>query len=216
MDILGVTASAVRRVREEIITGSLPPGSRLNETEISDRLGISRPPLREALRILGNEMLLEFRPRRGTFVAPMSLEDCDQICWARRVLECAAIDSLTKERRTFGPLRDAWNVDESALKAASIIDDYYAMSLFHVRLIEAAENRWLINCHQCLQSSLARYQVMYLNLPGSRARSLEEHGRILLSIEEGDFETAKRHLIDHLERIRLALSGAIAERLVAA
>ncbi len=208
MDVLGVAQCAVNRVREQIITGRLPPGSRLKEIELSESLGISRCPLREALRILGNEKLLEFRPRRGTFVAAMSLEDWDQACSVRQMIESAAIDSLAeKGRRSFDALREA--CDQHALDGESTVDRQNALSLFHTRLIEACANRWLANCHQCLRSSLARYHLMYLGIPGSTEHSAAEHRRILLSLEEGDFAQAKHDLTDHLERVRLAVRSAI-------
>lgn len=210
MNILGVAESAVRRIREEIIVGKLPPGSRLNEMELSERFGISRPPLREAFRMLGNEKLVEFMPRRGTFVAPMSLEDGEQVYRARQMLECTAIDIIGQERTaSLAPLRDALAEAQRPPETLSVIEDFHAMSRFHVRLIELAGNRWLIYCHQSLQSCLARYQVMYLNLPGSHVLSVEEHRRVLSFLEDGQYEAAKQHLIAHLNRTRQCLRDSM-------
>ncbi len=210
MDIIGVTESAVRRIREEIITGRLAPTTRLHETDISERFGISRPPLREAFRLLGNEKLVEFVPRRGTFVAGMSLEDGDQIYRVRQMLECTAIDILSQQDApSFEPLRGALTEAQELSGKLSVIDNFYVMSRFHVRLIETAGNCWLMSCHQNLQSCLARYQVMYLNMPGSTPRSLDEHVTILSCLENGRHAEAKQHLTAHLERTRQCLRDAM-------
>lgn len=205
MHINGVTESAVRRLREEIITGRLEPGSRLPEAELSERFGISRPPLREAFRTLSNENLVVCVPRKGSFAAPMSREDCEQIYRVRRMLECTALDILRQEGISPAPLRDALRAAQEPPSAASTLDHFNLMSSFHLRLVECAGNRWLLHCHQGLRSSLARYQVLYLNIPGANAPSLAEHARILALLEQGDFDRAKEALAAHLDRTRECL-----------
>ena len=94
MEILGVTKSTVQYLREQIITGELAPGQKLSEMEISSNLGISRPPLREAFRILENENLVLSIPRKGCYVTQVSMEDCRHIYEAREMIECHAIELL--------------------------------------------------------------------------------------------------------------------------
>ena len=94
MEILGVSKSAVQHLRNLIISGQLAPGQRLNEVDLSSRLGISRPPLREAFRYLENENLVIRIPRRGCYVTEVSMEDCLQIFDARQMIECYAVDIL--------------------------------------------------------------------------------------------------------------------------
>lgn len=210
MYILSVTESAVRQIREEIITGRLPAGSRLHEVEISERFGISRPPLREAFRILANENLVVSVPRKGSFVAPMSLADCEHIYRVRQTLECTAIDLISeKPSGSLDLLRKALEEARDPVPGESAFDHFRTMSLFHLRLIEATGNNWLIRCHLSLQSSLARYQVMYLSLPDSYIPSLDEHIQILSLLENGKYDQAKHHLVAHLIRVKKRLCAKI-------
>lgn len=79
MKIYGVVETVQRRLRQAIITGKLPPDHKLNEIELAQEFEVSRPPLREAFRKLENENLIVSIPRRGSYVAGMSKEDCEQI-----------------------------------------------------------------------------------------------------------------------------------------
>ena len=206
MNINGVMESAVRRIREEIITGSLPAGSRLHETELSERFGISRPPLREAFRTLANENLVVSIPRRGSFVAPMSREDCEHIYRARLMLERTAIDLLGQESRPgLALLREALEEARRPDAPRTTLECFSAMSRFHRQLIAAAGNRWITHCYEGLQSSLARYQVLYLNLPGANAPALTEHEEILALLERGESAPAKARMTAHLARTRRCL-----------
>ena len=73
------------------------------------------------------------------------------------------------------------------------------MAAFHEKLVESSENRWLIHSYNSLGGSLARYQIMYLNLPGSLPVSLGEHTSVLQMIRDGNFAAAKKHLKAHIE-----------------
>jgi DNA-binding GntR family transcriptional regulator len=92
--ITSVTETIVRHLRVHIIDQQLPPGHKLNEVELSSSLGVSRPPLREAFRILENEHLVVSFPRKGSYVTEMSINDCQEIFEAREMLECYAIELL--------------------------------------------------------------------------------------------------------------------------
>ena len=205
MHVNGVMESVVRKLREEIVTGRLHAGSRLHEAELAERLGISRPPLREAFRTLSNENLVVCAPRKGCFVAPMSRGDCAEIYRVRQMVECTALDIVRQEGLSLAPLREALLAAQDMPEGVSTCDNFYLMSRFHLSLVECTGNRWLTHCHQGLRSSLARYQVMYLNLPGANAPSLDEHAQILALLEQGDFERAKAALVAHLNRTRQCL-----------
>lgn len=200
----GVTESVTSVLREEIVTGKLPAGSKLNEIELSNRLGVSRPPLRESLRRLENEKLVVSIPRRGCFVSEMSIQDCIQIYQARLMLECTAIDILCDGRKVAcTPILRSLETSASRISQWSdgdppIIDFFYAMSDLHLKLVELSENKWLIHCYQSLRASLARYQFMFLNIPGSWKAAIEEHRRILVLLEK-QCSQAKPELTRHLK-----------------
>lgn len=94
MEIVSVTESLVQHLREQIIAGVFEPGQRLSEVELSSKFGTSRSPLREAFRVLVSEHLVDFRPRKGTFVTDISVQNCKEIYEAREMLECFSISQL--------------------------------------------------------------------------------------------------------------------------
>ena len=87
MEILNVTASTLEFLREKIITGELKSGQKLNETSLSVTLGISRPPLREAFRLLEKDHMVVNIPRKGTCVTELSIKDYGEVSQVRQILE---------------------------------------------------------------------------------------------------------------------------------
>jgi DNA-binding GntR family transcriptional regulator len=204
MEIIGVTESTVRFLRQEIVTGQIPPGAKLNETELSNRFGVSRPPLREAFRKLEYENLVSNIPRKGTFVTDISIEDCKQLYFIRRVLECAAIDVIAENRHCdFSDIRRAIEAGKSATiprhaDPIDLINYYDNVAGFHWQIVEASENQWLIHCYRSISATLARYQIMYLAISGTRQRSIESHTETLHLLEDGKYQDAKDHLVAHI------------------
>jgi len=215
MKIQGVTDSVTNHLRVQIITGQLEAGAKLNELGISGKLGISRPPLREAFRKLEHENLIVGVPRKGSFVAPMSLKDCEHIYFSRETLECAVIEIYKEENRRRLPLVEK-AIESGFDYPESISDDpeemlayFEVMSAFHTSLVQSSENPWIIHLYRSLRSCLARYQVLYLNLPGSRQVSLQEHAAVFEHIVKGQFEDAREILKRHIQRIFVLLKEKI-------
>jgi DNA-binding GntR family transcriptional regulator len=223
MKVLGVTESAARLLRQEIIAGIISPGTKLNEIELSNRYGISRPPLREAFRKLEVENLVENVPRKGTYVTEISEEDCEQVYFARRVIEGAAIDAIAQNKnRDIAALR---RVMDGGMPAAlphnpdvpAIISYYQSVAGFHWKLIEASANRWLVHCYRCIDATLARYQIIYLAVPGTPQHSVKCHREILQLMEDGKFQEAKESLDAHiLKTYRLLVDNMATRRPVMA
>ena len=204
MEIKSVTESIVHYLRDLIISGDLVPGQKLTETELSAQMGVSRPPLREALRIMENDNLVTRIPRKGTYVTTISIEDLRQVYQAREMIECHAMDILKKEdRRDLPEVRNALDT-ATALSppggddTAEMIQYLDAFTDFHVKLVEAAGNQWVLRFYDSITLSLARYQFMCLHIPGLTSRSYEMHGEILDLIGDGLFDRAKRTLISHI------------------
>ena len=203
VEVLGVTQSVAQFLRESIITGDLGPGKKLNELELSSRLGVSRPPLREAFRLLENEHLVASIPRKGCYVTDVSVQDCEQIFEAREMIECYAIELLKAKN-----IRDLPHV-ESAIVSASHFSKPPAGSQkemiphnpfphFHVRLVESTRNHWVIRFFNSIASSLARYQFMCTYVPGVPDQAQEQHHQILGFVKRGDYDLAKEFLRSHI------------------
>jgi DNA-binding GntR family transcriptional regulator len=203
MEVVGVTKSVAQYLRENIVIGELAPGQKLNELEISSRLGVSRPPLREAFRILENEHLVVGIPRKGCYVTGVSMQDCRQIFEARQMIECYVIELLKAK-----DVRDLPDV-ESAM--ASVSDlwtpshdkreenvTHNPFPHFHTKLVESTGNHWVIHFYNSITSSLARYQFMCTFLPGVPDQAQEEHKQILDFIQRGEYDLAKEFLRSHI------------------
>jgi DNA-binding GntR family transcriptional regulator len=219
MKILGVTESAARLLRQEIIVGKIPPGAKLNEIELSNRYGISRPPLREAFRKLEYENLVENVPRKGTYVTEISKEDCEQVYCTRRILEGAAIDAIAQNKnRNIAVIHQF--MDRGMPAAAprdsdvpALLTHYLELAGFHWKLVEASANRWLVHCYRSIEATLARYQIIYVAIPGTRQPSVECHREILQLMEDEKYQQAKERLDAHiLETYHLLIDNMLARR----
>jgi DNA-binding GntR family transcriptional regulator len=212
--LVDVAAAQLRRM---ITGGTLLPGDRVVENQLTHQLGISRPPLREALRVLEQEGLVRQLPRRGTIVTPLTLHDVYEIFTLRREFERLAVrmaipvQDSTRMERCAGRLADMATAaragDEAAVRE-------YAFE-FHVSVIGLAGHQRLEEAYRSLQ--LQMLLCMALN---RRARAhLEDlfedvgrHHRLLEVIERGDPNTVLHELAHHgdrtfLEGIESTLEG---------
>lgn len=198
---------AAERLREQIFSGALPPGSFLDEAALCERLAISRTPLREALKVLVAEGLLRHEPRRGCFVAEITERDVDEIFPVIALLEGRAAYEATER---------AGSADIAALEvlherlrshaAAGRIDAYYeANYAIHEAFITLADNRWLAQVIGDLRKilRLARHQT--LHVPGRLQQSLGEHLAIFDALQRKDCAAAEQAMRDHLMAQRNAL-----------
>lgn len=204
MEIKSITESVVEYLRLQIITGELAAGQRINETELASYLNISRPPLREAFRILENEYLVVNIPRKATYISDISIEDLKEVYQAREMLECYAIDLLKDKNIRKLPNATASVKTASDLPIPSqdnreeVFTYLKAFVDFHIKLIESTGNHWVIHFYNSISSHLARYQFIYLYIPGSGRRSIEEHNQILDFIKTGNYEKAKKFMREHI------------------
>ncbi len=218
MEVIGVTESTVQYLRVHIITGELAPGQKLNEVELASRLDISRPPLREAFRILENEHLIVSIPRKGCYVSEISMGDCRGIFEAREMIECFAVDLLrAKNIRDLPHVASALEVTADYPMPTSP-DPYEkfnylkAIANFHIKLIESAGNARLNRFFYSIFSNLARYQDMYIYIPGLMDKSQEDHGQVLDLIKSGDYVEAREFLRAHINSFLKFIEEAIAEK----
>jgi DNA-binding GntR family transcriptional regulator len=194
-----------RRLRDEILSGDLAPGQRLVEEQIRQRFAISRAPLREALRTLANQGLVEHLPRRGTRVTELSAEDVDQLFALRSLLERHAIettfpldrtgqgDQLVGVRRCLDQMRQADRIGDDLGK-----DD--AHRAFHAAVVGLAGNRQLDLALEPILLRLQRPMAANLRREAAvlgTAAGIERHERLLLALESNDPRRILSELEDH-------------------
>lgn len=206
MNLTSVTRNVAEHLRIKIITGELKSGQRLNEIQLAEQLGISRPPLREAFRILENAQLVKNIPRKGTFVTEISMKTFEEIYAARRMMECFAIQLLQEQNnRNPSGLREALAAASLAPKplpgdTETLLEFWKMLSAFHVILVESCENVLLANFYNVISDNLARIQFLYLQIPGSVEDSIEDHRQVLHLIETGHYDQAREVLKKHLDK----------------
>jgi DNA-binding GntR family transcriptional regulator len=188
------------RVREAILRGDLAPGSSVSQVALARELGVSRTPLREALRMLQREGLVHSERNRQVLVAPFSVDDVEDIYCARLALEAAAIRlaavRLTPEQRAEveGNLARLQHFAQS--------EDYERWEVvhreFHARLVSPAGGRFTGLLHQ-LSDHAERYRRLYTtSAPRAWSTGSHEHRLIVDAVLDADPELAARRLAAHL------------------
>ncbi|WFE23850.1 GntR family transcriptional regulator [Solwaraspora sp. WMMD937] len=202
LESLSLVELAVRRLRREILSGKTDPGERLVEEHLTRRLGISRAPLREALRLLAEQGLVEHVPRRGVRVATLSDRDVQELYAVRDLLERHAVESVLPVRRdtALGGLRAA--VDQ--MRLATTVGDRLRVAeahrRFHVELVALAGNRQLTGVYESVLLKLQLYMAINLRREAEVAQPVDgvhRHERLLAAIEAGNPAEVHRELAEH-------------------
>jgi len=196
------------RLRQRIFAHELTPGDWIDEQKLAEQYGISRTPLREALKVLAAEGLVELKPRRGCYVTEISRQDIDDIFPLMAMLEgrCAFIAVQLAKPADIRGLKAIHEKLELAAKENRIDAFFEANQEFHRRIQELTNNRWLLSVIQDLRKVLKLSRLHSLSLEGRLQQSLEEHRVIMAAFEAGDAQQAEKSMHDHLLYGREALA----------
>lgn len=210
---MGLHERAAARMRTMIIRGELAPGSPTLETELSKSLGISRTPLREAMKVLAAEGLVELRPHRSPRIADMEMDGMFELFEALAGIERLAAE-LAAERATLRELQRLRALQErmESYHRDRRLDDYFAINgEIHGLIVRAARNAPLREAHETLLSRAERARYLALGAERRWSNSVAEHAAILAALEARDGETAGRLLFAHDQRTGAALSEFLAQ-----
>lgn len=205
------------RLRGRIYAHALAPGAWVDEQSLADEFGISRTPMREALKVLAAEGLVVLKPRRGCYVAEMSERDLDEIFPVLALLEGRVAEEATRRLANADSSRRPANPDFARLEhihaelerqaAANDADKFFeANQAFHGTLQELAGNRWLSQMIDDTRKFLKLTRRDSLRLDGRIHQSLLEHRTILAAIRAGNPAEAGRAMHDHILSGRAALT----------
>ncbi len=188
-------------LRDAILKGQLKPGERLLENHLADKLGVSRTPVREALRMLEQENLVELIPRRGAQVLDISAEDIKNILEIRSALEVVSIrhacqkmdnDSLKELKK--------YNAEfEAAFEARDYEGVATADEKFHDVIFSAAGNKRLVVIISNIQAQVYRYRMAYLKVYETKTAVLNHHRNIIEAIEKHDAALGEKVMAEHIE-----------------
>lgn len=196
------------RLRARIFAHELAPGAWVDEQAIAAELGISRTPLREALKVLAAEGLVQLKPRRGCYVAALSEQDLDEIFPVMALLEGRCAQEATA-KATEADLERLTAIHAALERHAASGDAdrfFEANQQFHDALQELAGNRWLKQLIEETRQFIKLTRRDSLNLQGRLKQSLVEHRAILAAVQRRDTEAAGKLMHDHLLSGRAALA----------
>jgi DNA-binding GntR family transcriptional regulator len=187
-------------LRSEILANRLPPSSELNEVALAATLGISRGPLREAIRQLAAEGLVTERPRHSAIVSALSRMEFVHAYQVREALEMLAVRLAVDriEDREIAHLQRLTDEMERSAERNDPAAFFDANALFHEFLVQSSGNRKLAQMHQQLAGQMGRYQMPSLALRGSLHRSIAEHRAIIRAISARNAERATHLISEHI------------------
>ena len=190
-----------KKLRRAILLEELKAGERLTEIRLADRLGVSRTPIREAMRKLELEGLVVMVPRRGAVVAKISEKNLRDVLEIRRVLDmlCARLACERMSEEAKEKLNTACQDFEEAVKSGDLRDVAQKDVALHNIIIEATGNLTLQQMLDNLAEQMYRYRVKYLKDDSQYQTLSREHRAICKSIMSGDQETAVRLAKEHID-----------------
>ena len=201
-------------LRQAILTGELKPGERLMEIHLANKLGVSRTPIREAIRKLELEGLVTMIPRRGAEVAQITEKSMNDVLEVRRAMDALCVE-LACDRITPEELQDlkkACDTFEAAVKTDDIKQIAQADVAFHDIIYAATDNRRLIQLLNNLREQMYRYRIEYLKKKECYPQLLEEHQTIIDSIESRDKGRATQITGQHIKNQAEAVVDTIREK----
>ncbi len=188
-------------LRQAILRGELKPGERLMEIQLANKLGVSRTPIREAIRKLELEGLVLMIPRKGAEVAEITEKSLRDVLEVRRALEELAVElvcvKITDEQ--IQDLKGAAEDFKASLKEGDITRIAEADVKFHDVIYMATDNQKLIQLLNNLREQMYRYRVEYLKRSDFHQQLIDEHEEIIETIENGQKERAVQVVCQHVD-----------------
>lgn len=201
-------------LREAISSGVLQPGERLMEIQLAEELGVSRTPVREAIRKLELENFVVMVPRRGAYVADLTIKDINEVFEVRTALEILAA-GLAVERITEEEIEE---MERLLVKIGEYAENGDMDKLvetdtqFHDILYRASRNDKLVGIINNLREQLTRIRAISMRYPGRVKNMLEEHSRLMEAIAQRDGKLAEQVAAAHLENAEQTLLQDMDER----
>ena len=194
-------------LRRAILKGELKPGERLMEITLADKLGVSRTPIREAIRKLELEGLVVMAPRKGAKVASITERDLNDVLEVRKGMEVLAI-SLACKRITGEELEKLETIEQSFQKLieSGNLTELAEMDVkFHDTIYQATNNQRLVQLLNNLREQMYRYRMEYLKDIAVRRTLAEEHKAICRALRERDEQQAEQYVSIHIDNQQKAI-----------
>lgn len=206
-----ITSQVSNAIRDAIVNGEYEPGQKLSEVNLSDYYQVSRTPIREALKQLEREGLVEIIPRVGTCVAKPTEKELKELFRVKEVLEGLAARLLAENRNheIIKKIQSSVADMERAIQESNNKLYVHANTTFHNGILKGADNSKLSYLLNLLLNQIPYNRYVYLTIenPKRLENSLNEHKAILSAIEKGDREQAENAMREHVKASRLQLQS---------
>ena len=189
-------------LRERIFNRALEPGSWIDELKIAEEYGISRTPLREALKVLATEGLVTMKVRRGAYVTEVSEKDLADVFHLMAVLEADATATVArtatdKQLQELEALHR--QLEKTAIDPRDSLRFFAINEAFHIRLLEFADNKWACQMVADLRKVMKLNRAQSLLKAGRINESLAEHAAIMAALKKRDAPAAQAAMRAHIE-----------------
>lgn len=201
-------------LRQAILKGEMEPGERLMEITLANKLGVSRTPIREAIRKLELEGLVNMIPRRGAIVASISEKDMRDVLEVRITLEELAVKLAIKNmnQEDLDMLKAAGKEFENAVISKDIVEIVEADVRFHDIIYNRTENARLIQIINNLREQMYRYRLEYVKDARTHSILISEHNDIIECFRRKDVEAAQSTIREHIGNQERGIVRAINNR----
>lgn len=213
-DFLPLRDVVFNTLRQAILRGQLQPGERLLEIHLANKLGVSRTPIREAIRKLELEGLVLMIPRKGAVVAEITEKSLRDVLEVRRALEELAVRLACEKIRDeeIEELKVAADEFETALDSGDVTAFAEADVRFHDIIYRTTDNQRLIQLLNNLREQMYRYRVEYLKREDAHETLLAEHQHIIETLAKRDERSAVEAVCTHIDNQVKAVSDTIAQK----
>ena len=181
-------------LESKIIAGALKPGQRIVEEELCRSFGVSRSPVREALRILESQGFVQRSPRRGVSVTKITMKEAEDIYTIRARLDSLAVYLAIKNKQP-GVVRKLKKLHEKMIEVAerNNVSEYFKLNRkFHDTISQESNNQQLIKLLETFDKQTMRYRRMVVRAPGWMKDSIKTHAKIIQWFESGDLDNAEK------------------------
>ena len=195
-------------LRQAILRGELEPGERLMEIQLAERLGVSRTPVREAIRKLELEGLVVMVPRKGAEVASITEKNVRDVLEVRKALEELAVTLACQrmDESQFGQFDEHNHIFEEALRAGDLAEIARQDIDFHELIYMATDNERLQQMLGNLREQMYRYRLEYMKDEQQREKLVQEHQEIAEAIQTRNVERAKSAIRLHIDNQKITIS----------
>jgi len=191
-------------LKRQILIGEIAPGTRMMEVELAADMGVSRTPVREAIRKLEKEGLVTIEPRRGAYASDISIKDIEDVLEVRQDLEgmAAALAAAKATREQKEALRAATEAYKNAVATGDVKEMIRHDEAFHKLIVNCSDNKTLIQLISQVQELALRFRYIYYDDFSRFENQPMEHKEIFDAIISGDTEKARKAADEHILHLK--------------